>query len=409
MRRSVFHAAAVLLTGLALAPAASANAGMLIGAAEDGSKNGNPLVTMAKMNLARMAGFNAVRLTVTWNKGQSEVSISDRIGLENAAAAATLNGIRLFINVYPTGSRMTPLTNTYRKQFADFTASVARAVPSVKDFIIGNEPNLNRFWMPQYNSNGTDSAAPMYAVLLAVAYDSLKAVSPDITVIGGAVSPRGSDNAHARRQTHSPTRFIPHLGLAYRRMHRAKPIMDAFAYHPYNHASKVSPSVRHPEPWSKTITLADYQRLVGALGQAFDGTAQRGSTLPIVYDEYGVQSKIPASKRRLYFNLSAPAGRDAVAEARQAAYYREALKIAYCQPTVTAFLIFHVSDEPDLDRWQSGLFYADDTPKSSFGPVRATVARAHNGLLTRCPHTFHPVAPRAGQLHAVRGSHLRAH
>jgi hypothetical protein len=37
-------------------------------------------------------------------------------------------------------------------------------------------------------------------------------------------------------------------------------------------------------------------------------------------------------------------------------------------------LLFHVSDEPDLDRWQSGIFYADDTPKASFEIVRDAVS-----------------------------------
>jgi hypothetical protein len=79
----------------------------------------------------------------------------------------------------------------------------------------------------------------------------------------------------------------------------------------------------------------------------------------------------------------------------QARYYREALKLAYCQPTVAAFLIFHVSDERDLDRWQSGLFYADDTPKTSLGPVHNAVAAARAGHLTLCNTPLHLVAPRA--------------
>ena len=47
--------------------------------------------------------------------------------------------------------------------------------------------------------------------------------------------------------------------------------------------------------------------------------------------------------------------------------------MAACQPTVTAILIFHVSDESNLDRWQSGVFYADDTPKSSLPVVQRAI------------------------------------
>jgi len=32
-------------------------------------------------------------------------------------------------------------------------------------------------------------------------------------------------------------------------------------------------------------------------------------------------------------------------------------------------LFFHVSDEPQLERLQTGVFYADDTPKASLEPI----------------------------------------
>ena len=33
--------------------------------------------------------------------------------------------------------------------------------------IVGNEPNLNRYWLPQFNDDGIDAAAPAYETLLA--------------------------------------------------------------------------------------------------------------------------------------------------------------------------------------------------------------------------------------------------
>ena len=55
------------------------------------------------------------------------------------------------------------------------------------------------------------------------------------------------------------------------------------------------------------------------------------------------------------------------------AYYTRpiALRLAACQKNVVGLLFFHVTDEADLDRWQSGVYYADDTPKSSLPAVRA--------------------------------------
>ena len=105
-------------------------------------------------------------------------------------------------------------------------------------------------------------------------------------------------------------------------------------------------------------------------------TARRssGSKLPIVYDEYGVDSQIPDGKRHFYGGKE-PATTKPVSEGVQAAYYREALELAACQPTVRGFLIFHVTDETDYNRWQSGVYYADGTPKSSRAFVKQTMAR----------------------------------
>ncbi len=355
----------------------------MVGAAEDASKQPELLAADAKMSLARLAGFDAIRLTALWSPGQREIAGNDLLGLTNAAEAARINGIRVFVSVYPYGSSVTPSWSTARAQFASFAASIPRLVPYVRDVIVGNEPNLNRFWMPQFTTKGFDAAASSYLGLLAQTYDRLKAVSPDVTVIGGSVSPRGGDDPSSTRPTHSPTAFIRDLGLAYRRSGRTKPIMDWFAFHPYLETSKLAPTFAHPR--TTTIAIADYGKLVTLLGGAFDGTAQRGSTMPILYDEFGVQTVTRSVKRSLYINDALPSAGDAVDEATQGRYYRQALQLAACQQNVVGLLFFHVTDEADLDRWQSGLYYADDTPKASLPVVTAAAKAARAGtLVKRC-------------------------
>jgi hypothetical protein len=159
--------------------------------------------------------------------------------------------------------------------------------------------------------------------------------------------------------------------------------MDAFAMHPYAERSSQSPLIAHPK--SRSIGLGDYAKLVKTLTTAFEGTAQDGATLPIVYDEFGVQSTIPVRKTGVYSNLGTTVARDAVSEATQALYYRAALTVAYCQPNVVGMLMFHVSDEANGNAWQSGLYYADDTAKSSLAPVRSTILAAREGSLSACP------------------------
>jgi hypothetical protein len=98
------------------------------------------------------------------------------------------------------------------KKFAAYTALVARAFPSVTDFVIGNEPNLGRFWFPTYKRNKSIAAAATYEKALAASYDALKAVNSEIDVIGLAVSPRGDDRPGSARNTISPVRFIKAVG-----------------------------------------------------------------------------------------------------------------------------------------------------------------------------------------------------
>jgi hypothetical protein len=174
--------------------------------------------------------------------------------------------------------------------------------------------------------------------------------------------------------------------------------MDTLVIHPYGESSRTPPTVLHPR--STSISIADYPKLVKLLRDAFQGTAQRGASLPILYGEYGVQTRIPADKLSAYTNLGGPGASDVVPETLQGTYYRRAIQLAYCQPTVAGLLFFHVSDEPDLDRWQSGLFYADNTPKTDLGAVKAVATAARAGTLT-CPKAkpVHRANPRSKPKH----------
>src|SRR5919198_994370 len=94
--------------------------------------------------------------------------------LKNAVFAADANGLKVVIVVSNPGSRTTPLTAQQRSEFTQFCAALAKALPTVRYYTIGNEPNLNGFWLPQFGPDGEDVAAPAYLQLLAAAYDALK-------------------------------------------------------------------------------------------------------------------------------------------------------------------------------------------------------------------------------------------
>jgi hypothetical protein len=355
---------------------------MLLGANDGLMLRTNLVETKANMALAKLAGFKAINLHAFWWPGVTEPREYDVQTLGNVAAASRLLGVPAFVAITNTRGAYTPETDELRDQYTRFAAAVVTQFPSFTRVILGNEPNLNNFWAPQFDAQGGDLAARNYEKMLAQTYDALKAVSPKVTVIGGAVSPRGHDNPSAASKSHSPTIFIRDLGAVYRASGRQKPIMDWFAFHPYGANSSELPSTRHTT--STSITLADYDKLVKTLGQAFDGTKQLGSQIPIVYDEYGIQSTIPKSKRKKYTHAE-QASTKPVAPTVQGERYKEAIGLAFCQPTVQAMFLYHAFDEPDLGRWQSGLYYVDHTAKPSLSIVRDAFSQVSRGVIARCP------------------------
>jgi hypothetical protein len=372
-----------------IAPAlAQAGTGLLVGAVDEDVRASSTVEAEARMAQARLDGFRAVRVTSYWRPGMTTPSDDELRVLQNVGDAGFRNGVAVFVTVMSPGSATTPLSDTAQEDFASYATAIVRAAPSITRVIVGNEPNLNRFWLPQFNLDGTSAAPAAYLALLARTYDALKAASPTVLVYGGAVSPRGTDRADGIRPTHSPTMFIQQLGIAYRASGRNRPVMDGYVQHVYADNSSQSPTVAHPSTTS--IGVADYEKLVALLGQAFDGTAQPGSTLPIVYGEFGVESQIPASKEALYSGQE-PTTIKPVDEATQASFYRQALSLAYCQPNVSALLLFPARDEEARAGWQSGIYYVDGTPKASRPQVSAALKRTTGGSITHCPGLQLPV------------------
>ena len=154
------------------------------------------------MTELRLAGFTAVRVTSNWRPGLTAPTAGELTVLHNIEAAARLSGVKVYVSVYSPGSATTPLDALAQTQFAQYTAALATALPSFDDIIVGNEPNLNRFWLPQFGPDGSNASAPAYLSLLGKTYDALKAVDPSLRVWGGALAPRGSDRltASARRR-----------------------------------------------------------------------------------------------------------------------------------------------------------------------------------------------------------------
>jgi hypothetical protein len=337
--------------------------GFVVGAVDDAVRHPGP--TLEEL---RGAGFEAVGITSYWEPGAEAPAAGELAVLRDVAERA--DGLRVYLAVFHRGSATTPLDELARAQFASYAAAIVRDVPAIRDVIVGNEPNLNRFWLPQFGPGGEDVAAPAYYELLAETYDAVKAAADDAVVWGGALAPRGIDRPGTGRDTHSPTTFLRDLGEAWRESGRPEPPLDGFAYHPYPASSSVPPD-RPTHPDSRTILLADYEeKLRPLLDEAF------GPGLPVLYSELGVETEIPAEKAALYEGEEPG---DPVDEETQADFYARAIGLARCQEGVAGILLFHSHDEPFLAGFQSGVHYVDGTPKASLEPVREAVTR------TMCP------------------------
>ena len=345
---------AAIVFVLALAGCGGHGRPFVVGAVEDA-----PKWNASAVGEAKSAGFRADVLSAVWRRGASVQT--DSAVLAPAVASLARAGVAPVLAVYQLSSN-TPNDAADRDSFAAYAAGLVRALPQVRTVIVGNEPNLNLFWMPQFDPNGGDAAASSYEQLLAVTYDAIKQARSSVTVVGGALAPHGGDNPNATRPTHSPTRFLEDLGAAYRSSGRTKPLMDALDVHVYGEYPRIPPTLAHPRTTS--IGIADYGKLVALVKRAF------GNELPIVYGEYGVETAIPPSKRAHYTGHEVVTPVD---EATQARYYVEAIDLASCQPDVTALYLFHVLDETSLAGLQSGLYYADGTPKSSLPAVRKAI------------------------------------
>jgi hypothetical protein len=356
----------VLLGVLLLAGCGAGGNRLAVGVVDDAARSGQPAPFLDELTAS---GFDALAVSSIWEPGETEPPPVEVETLRRVAAAADAAHLRLFVVVYHPGSATTPLTAEARSAFASYAAAVAGNLDTVHDLIIGNEPNLNRFWLPQFGPDGGNVSAAAYLSLLAETYDAVKAARSDVRIWGGTTAPRGSDRPQARRATTSPTAFIRALGVAYRRSGRTRPVLDGFVHHPYPESATTPIDLPHPKV--TTIGLADYGKLVRLLTEAFGDP-----DLPILYGEIGVETTIPPAQQELYQGDEiAPTA----SEQEQASAYRRTLELAVRQPNVAGVLFFHLRDEPSLTGWQSGLRYADGTPKRSMQPVSEAVAEATHG------------------------------
>ncbi len=249
--------------------------------------------------------------------------------------------------------------NRMPRRLADFTA-FARAVsarysgrfkgfPNVRFWSVWNEPNLNLFLTPQFNSSGRSVAPANYAKLYAAAYAGIKAGNPNAQVAIGETSARGRDRRIAGvSDTHSPGKFAELVARANPRLK-----FDAWAHHPYpsNPNSRPGQIVKWPN-----VSLASLPRFVQSLNTWFHRKSSK-----IWVTEYGHQTR--------------PEDSLGVPYATQAAYIQQSIRLARSFPFVTMFIWFVYQDDQGQP-WESGLYTQSGNAKDGSPRRFATNARA---------------------------------
>jgi hypothetical protein len=341
--------------------------------AEDATKYANDGGTRLFADFHR-AGLTVDRVTVRWDETQPAV-IQEKAFLDRMVPAAVKAGIQLVFQVYPEHPRAFQADPDARTTaFAAYVAQVAATFPQVRRFIVLNEPNEAYFLAPQF-SHGQNVSAAVAEEALAKSYDALKAVDPTLDVIGLSISPNAND-----RTSTSPVKFLAALGHDYRASQRTAPLMDDLSLHLYPQNAATQNDTTHYQ-WPQTGPR-DLGRIEQAFYDAFGGTGQPtfqqsvqavGPVAHLVLDEIGWQVRVLPSLRHLY------TGREntpVTTETRQARIYASLVRSLRCNLAVSDVLLFHLVDETDLGRFQSGLERADGSRRPSFASVAAAIRSA---------------------------------
>jgi len=373
----------------ALVLASPAGADLQIGVVDDHAKGADPEFFFGQIS---DVGMSEVRITILWDPA-TPMTIRDQAEIERMLPFAQARGIRVLFVLDLATPRAVGNSTAAAGRFAQFAAHVARTFPTVKDVIVGNEPNQTRFWQPQYNRNGSPAACIAYERLLATSYDALKRVDPAINVIGVGLSPRGNDLPKASSNvSRSPVRCLRDLGAAYRGSARRTPIMDEFSFHPYPRSDRDAPLKGYQWP---NAGVPNLDRIKQAFWDAFNGTRQptfaeggRAGGLTFRLDEVGWQVRVVPSAAHAYEGSENVATTE---EGVQAQIYSTLIRYLACDRSVRSLLFFGLIDEPILDRWQAALLRADGTRRPAYDAVKGTFAQTRGRCAGRARSWRHSV------------------
>jgi hypothetical protein len=326
---------------------ASASPGVQYGVQDDAWLQDGPGTLDRRLDFIQELGVTTVRFGIHWDKvaptQPARALASNDPAYRWTSIDAILQGLHArgiapLVTLYGTapwanGGQKPNVAPTSSSTFGDFAYAAAKRYPFVLKWTIWNEPN-------QRLSLANTSPALYVTRLLNPAYAAIHRANPRALVAGGVTAPRGN------RGGYGPLAWVRGMAAAHAKL-------DAYAHNPYATRPLESPFAGAC-PYCDVISMANLGRLVKEVRRDF-------GSKPIWLTEYGYQTNPPDP-----FGVSPNA---------QARYVSESALRAYQLPEVTTLIQFLVRDEPQLDRFQSGLFTVHSVAKPAYYAFRFPLAQ----------------------------------
>lgn len=330
-------AACALVASLAVfARGAESAPGVRFGIQDDAWLEFGPGTLANRVRQLDRLGLDVVRLTLHWHETEVSPGRYDWRRSDRLLRALRARGLDPVVTLWGTpdwaGSGPPNSPPASAQDFYRFARAAAKRYSYVRHWTVWNEPNKIIWLKP---------ASPKIYVtqILNPGYLGIKSANRSAKVAGGVTAPRGG------RGGMPPVDFI-------RGMDRAGARLDAYAHHPY-------PDYPGDTPFEggcghcKTISMSTLERLLREVGNAFPRAS-------IWLTEYAYQS------------TPDPFG---VSPDVQARFVAEAARRVYTAPKVEMLIHYLYRDEPDLDRWQSGLETVQGRPKPALQATMLPLAQ----------------------------------
>jgi hypothetical protein len=349
MRRLLLSCTLALAAALPCVSAASASRGIQYGIQDDAWLLFGSGSLQRRIDLVKNLGVTTVRFSIHWDQvaptRPARALASNDPAYRWSGVDAVLQGLRasgiepvvtlIGTPAWANGGRKPNVLPRGASMFADFAYASAKRYPFVRKWTIWNEPN-------QRISLATPSPGLYVTRLLNPAYAAIHRANGRALVGAGVTAPRGNSGGVG------PLAWV-------RGMKAAGARLDAYAHNPY----PARPSAESPSSGACTycdvISMANLNRLLKEVRLDF-------GSKPVWLTEYGYQTNPPDRVLGIDPRL-------------QASYVGEAALRAYQAPGVTMLIQFLVRDEPDLGRFQSGLFTVSGAAKPAYHAFRLPLAQ----------------------------------